>query len=101
MERTYVKTGALYEIRSAVGSATVEPNIQQVKVGSEVSWSVTEGVGRVLFERAGLVDFVTDTAEPGRPAVATARVPGTHHHVINLWIGEQVPQAVRAVLIVE
>ena len=90
-----------YSVASAAGSSSVDPNVLIVRSGEVVYWTVAVGFARVLFKETGIVDFTKDAATPGSPAVATARKPGTHHHTISLWIGDEVPQAVRAVLIVE
>lgn len=90
-----------YSLVTAADSSSVDPNVLIVRSGEVVYWTVAVGFARAVFKDDDIVDFTKEVATPGSPAAATARKIGTHHHTICLWIGNQAPQAVRAVLIVE
>jgi hypothetical protein len=102
MTREEAHMAAIYVIETAGGSSSADPHVIEVKVKDEIRWRMTsKGTARIVFLDSQTVAFQQDYATPGSDAVATALKAGVHDHMIAVWVGEQEPQAVRAVLIVE
>lgn len=90
-------------IASAAGSSGVDPNVITVKLedGKSIYWTVTQGIARISFKDPDAVQFKQDFASSAGPAEAVPLKKGIHNHLIAVWIDNEAPHAVRAVLIVE
>jgi len=92
----------VYVIETAGGSSSVEPHVIEAQPKQEIRWRMTsKGTARIVFLDPQAVQFQQDFAAPGSDAVANAMATGIHNHMICVWVGQQAPHAVRAVLIVE